>query len=177
MPFSFINLDSETRDFMFNEIEFDIARKNIYFSKRLSKVGIDDYPKLLSEATKTRNEIWLADQLRSGGRLKQTEERKKPKGGVTIAAVPITAPETLAEGEFNRFYIRGLCRRAIETGIQELIVYRAKEVERPRPEFEQKIGMAVDAEKLLADLRENPGVDTALGLPPGPNSGLSVKLP
>src|SRR6266851_5569734 len=34
-----------------------------------------------------------------------------------------------------------------------------------------------DPKALLTDLRSNPGVDTALGLPPGPNSGLSARLP
>ena len=26
-----------------------------------------------------------------------------------MVKVPVTAPQTLAEGEFNRFYIRGVC--------------------------------------------------------------------
>jgi hypothetical protein len=91
--------------------------------------------------------------------------------------VPATAPETLAEGEFNRFYIRGLCVRALAEGITELVIYRAKQVENPRSESTAKIGLKISAQALLTDLRANPGVDTALGLPPGPNSGLSVKLP
>jgi len=36
------------------------------------------------------------------------------------------AHEMLAEGEFNRFYIRALCARAIEDGLPEVTVYRAK---------------------------------------------------
>jgi hypothetical protein len=90
---------------------------------------------------------------------------------------PITAAQTFAEGEFNRFYIRGLCRRAIEDRIGELVIYRAKEVAKPRRESETRIASKVPAEKLLDDLRGNIGVETALGIPGGPNSGLSVKLP
>jgi hypothetical protein len=56
-------------------------------------------------------------------------------------------------------------------------VYRAKAVEHARSESQQKIGSCVAAEPLLRDLRTHVGVDTALGLPPGPNSGLSVHLP
>ena len=41
---------------------------------------------------------------------------------------------------------------------------------------EQLIGQELGAAKLLADLRKNVGVDTALGLPPGPNSGLTAKI-
>ncbi|BBI63173.1 hypothetical protein HSBAA_44790 [Vreelandella sulfidaeris] len=46
--------------------------------------------------------------------MRSHEERKKPKGGTTIAKIPVTANETLAEGEFNRFYARGFCQRAIK---------------------------------------------------------------
>ncbi len=83
----------------------------------------------------------------------------------------------MAEGEFNRFYARGLCRRAIAEGIEALVVYRAKEVVNPRAESVALIGKSLPAKQLLEDLRAHIGTDTALGLPPGPNSGLSVKLP
>jgi hypothetical protein len=83
----------------------------------------------------------------------------------------------LAEGEFNRFYVRGLCLRAIDEGIDRLVIYRAKAVEEPRPDSNRRIGRSVNPRTLLDDLRRNAGVDTALGIPPGPNSGLSVKLP
>lgn len=46
----------------------------------------------------------------------------------------------------------------------------------PRVESQAKIGAIVNAEELLADIRVNVGVDTALGLPAGPNSGLSVQI-
>jgi hypothetical protein len=119
----------------------------------------------------------LAGKPNSHERTDETEEqRRKPKGGFTIAQVPVTAPDTLAEGEFNRFYIRGLCLRAIQDGVAELIVYRAKEVSSPRRESEAMIGARLPPERLLQDIRTHPGVDTAFGLPPGPNSGLSVHL-
>ncbi len=82
----------------------------------------------------------------------------------------------LAEGEFNRFYIRAVCARAVADGISGVVVYRAKSVEHARSESERKIGQTVDPSAVLNDLRAHPGVDTALGLPPGPNSGLSIAL-
>jgi hypothetical protein len=105
------------------------------------------------------------------------EQKRKPKGGFTMAAVPVNAAETMAEGEFNRFYIRALCQRAIDSGIPSLIVYRAKQVQNPRPQSITLEGTSIGARLVLDDLRAHPGVDTALGLPPGPNSGLSVRLP
>ncbi len=91
--------------------------------------------------------------------------------------VPITAPDTLAEGEFNRFFVRGLCVKAIEDGIPEVEVYRGKQVNQPRPQSEAMIGKRISAKRLLDDLRVSQGVEPALGLPPGPNSGLTVRLP
>jgi hypothetical protein len=87
------------------------------------------------------------------------------------------AHEMLGEGEFNRFYIRGLCLRAIEDGIPDVEVYRAKPVDSPRPESQALIGQRIKAEALLQDLRARTNVEPALGCPPGPNSGLSVRLP
>jgi len=171
------NLDSSTRSFMLDEIVHDIAAGNLYYSPRLSPVGRPLYPELLRNAVRSGTDDSLAAELRVSGRLNPTEERRKPKGGTTTAQVPVTAPETLSEGEFNRFYARGLCLRALAEGIESLVVYRAKEVGSPRPESVALIGKSLPAKKLLDDLRTSIGTDTALGLPPGPNSGLSVRLP
>lgn len=61
--------------------------------------------------------------------------------------------------------------------MSELVIYRAKQVREPRPESQAMIGKNINAKALLDDLRTHPGVEPALGLPPGPNSGLSIKLP
>jgi hypothetical protein len=176
MSLQLANLDERTRTYMLEELEYDVKNGKLYLSPRLSEQGRKDYEDLLRHAIRDGGtDTTLADDLRSSGRLRASEEREKRGGGVIIARVPVTAPETLAEGEFNRFYIRGLCRRALEDGIPELVVYRAKEVTNPRPESQEKIGTRISAEDLLEDLRAHTGVDTALGLP-GPNSGLSVRL-
>ncbi|MDP9470553.1 MAG: hypothetical protein M3Q71_07785 [Chloroflexota bacterium] len=61
--------------------------------------------------------------------------------------------------------------------MQSVEVYRAKQVTSPRLESQRMLGKLVDPEELLNDLRAHPGTDTALGLPSGPNSGLSIRLP
>lgn len=171
------NLDKYTRKFMLDELEYDLINNNLYISPRLSERGQKDYVELLREAVKNGNDSLFADSLRSQGRINLYEQRLTRSGSYTKAKVPITAAETLAEGEFNRFYARGLCRRAIEDGISELVIYRAKQVREPRPESQAMIGKNINAKALLNDLRTHPGVEPALGLPPGPNSGLSIKLP
>jgi hypothetical protein len=161
---------------MQDEVEQDIRAGKLYISPRLSQWGAQEYPKLLRAAVSSGDDGTLADSLRKTGVLNATEERRKPTGGFTIAKVPATAPDTLGEGEFNRFYARGLCARAIAEGTNTVTVYRAKETLHPRPESEALLGTHFPAEKLLQDLRQNIGTDTALGLPAGPNAGLSVRL-
>jgi hypothetical protein len=177
MALSLVNLDDKTRRFMLEEVEHDIASDQLYISPRLNPQGRAAYPNLLKEAIESQDDSWLAQQLRFGGMMNPMEQRRKPKGGYTMVRVPVTAPDTLAEGEFNRFYIRALCRRAAEEGKSELEIYRAKAVMQPRSDSQAKLGTKINATALLNDLRISIGVDTALGLPPGPNSGLSVKLP
>src|SRR5262245_52245434 len=121
------NLDPRTRLLMLDEIHQDVASGTLYLSPRLSDRGQADYPELLATAVQAHDEEWLAERLREQDLLNATEPRRKPKGGYTTARVPVTAADTLAEGEFNRFYARALCRRAILDGISDLVVYRAKE--------------------------------------------------
>jgi len=160
---------------MLEEIEADVADAAIYVSNYLSDRGAHEWPNLLRSAAKDHDDAWLSMQLGASGRLKTEVQRRKPKGGFTMVQVPVTAPDTLSEGEFNRYYIRALCRRAIEDKVGHVTIYRARASENPRPESEAIVGERIDATKLLADLRANPGVEAALGLAK-PNSGLSVCL-
>lgn len=176
MKFHYVNLDARTREYMMKELDGDIDSKVIYLSSRLNEEGLAKWPAILKEAVKQYDDAWLAEQLRMQNLLKTHEEKNKPKGGTTVAKVPVTAPDTLSEGEFNRIYARGLCARAVEEGIPEVEVYRGKEVAHPRSESQGMIGKKVNANALLEDLRKSNGVEPALGLPPGPNSGLTIKI-
>lgn len=164
------------RRHMVTELEKDIADRNLYLSSRLTDEGKAGWADLLKEAVQSQSDEWLANQIRGRGWLLQYETRRKAAGGFTQALVPANAHEMLAEGEFNRLYIRAVCIEAIERNIDHVVVYRAKEVANARAESLAKIGQSVEPHRLLADVRNSPGVDTALGLPQGPNSGLSIKL-
>ena len=178
MTLHFYNLDERTRRLMVDEMGFDIANNQLHISPFLSGQGQRDYPNLLREAMQSGTDETLAEALRSHRRIfKALARRNKLKGGYGIAAVPSNAAEIVAEGEFNRFYIRALARRAIDDGIPELIIYRAKKARNPRPESEALVETTVSAKDLLADLRAHPDQPPTLGIPSGPNSGLSVRLP
>jgi hypothetical protein len=177
VPLNYKNLDEETRQFMLQEIDLDVERGNLHISPLLNEHGAQNYTVLLRKASEGHNDAWLANELRHQRCIKAYRRRRKPKGGFRRVKVPVIAHETLAEGEFNRFYARALCIRAIEKGITEVQVYRGKTVRNPRPKSQAMIGRMISAKALLEDLRQSPGVEPALGLPAGPNSGLTISLP
>jgi hypothetical protein len=174
MTFNFRDLNEDTRRFMVDEIEAAIREGNLYFSRRFNQAGYEEWPALLLEAAKEHNGHWLAYQLESRGTIKGLEGSWTPSGGYTIKHVPHTAAETMAEGQFNRYYILGLCRRALAEGKAQVFVYRAKEVRKPRPESNQIIGQSRDPSELIEQIRP---VKSSLGHELlQPNSGLSIHL-
>jgi hypothetical protein len=124
---------------MICEVDGDVAATKLYMSVRFSPKGMAAYEGLLRLAIEKHSDSWLANQFRNGC-MELHEMRKKPKGGVTMALVPVTAADTFAEGEFNRFYARAVCSRAIADGIPHVVVYRGKEVVTPRPASTALIG-------------------------------------
>ncbi len=174
---NFVNLDDTTRPYMLQEVESDIAAGRLYLSRRFTDKGMQDYPALLREAVSQRDAEWLAQQLSIENRMRPAELSHSRTGTAYVKRTPFSDHETAAFGEYNRYYIRGLCARAIAEGIKEVIVYRALEVAQERGTSASLIGSSVDPAILLADLRENIGKGTRLGIPSGPNSGISVKLP
>ena len=173
------NLDERTRQLMLDEMEYDIAHNQLHISPFLSGQGQHDYANLLREAIQSGTDESLAENLRAHRRILRTLPRRQPKsGGYSIAATPENAAEVLAESEFNRYYIRGLARRAMEDGISELVIYRAKPARNPRPESEARVETSLSPQEILEDLRSHPGDEPPrLGVPSGPNSGLSGRLP
>ena len=127
----FENLIPEVRLLMAEEVQLSSADGTLYASPRLSSRGKIDYLGLLADAVANYDEAWLTRELRKNSRIKTMELRLGKE-----VSVPVTAAETLAEGEFNRFYIRALCLRAGEDGIKELTVFRAKPV---RKVFESRV--------------------------------------
>jgi len=160
---------------MFEEFETDLQGGKLYISPRLRDKSQDTYVTSLREAMLTGNDQSLAHSILENNCLKSMMPRRTKTGHITMAKMRRDAHLTLAEGEVNRFYISALYRKAISEG-REIEVYRAKQVRKPRPQSQALIGNLLDPSKLLEDLRQNIGVDTALGVPAGPNSGLSVRI-
>ncbi len=174
MGLAFENLDNVTRPLMLSEIEGDETAQRIYISNHLNEIGVNLWPRLLKESAKDGNDDSLAEELRRAGCFKNQVERRKPKGGYSLVAVPHTAAQTLAEAQFNVYYMRSLAIQAIESN-RALIVYRAKQVEVPRSSSELLMGKSLDPTSVLKALRQTIGVEPPTNIPL-PNSGLTVRL-
>jgi hypothetical protein len=177
MTLQLVNLDQTIRALMLEEMAFDLAQNQLHISPYLSGQGVHDYPNLLREAIEHGDEDTLAESLRAQRRIERTGHRRKTSGGYTIVTVPDNAADMLAQDAFNRYYIRAVCRRALELGLDDVVIYRARASAHPRPESEELIETMIDAADLLEDLRLNTGEEPELGVPGGPNSGISVHLP
>jgi hypothetical protein len=176
MPLNLENLNDENvRTLMMEEFEKDLTEGKCYYSNRLKPDCHEKYAELMKDAIRTGDDSSLSEAIRAGNILETMVPRRKPTGGMTMVNVPVDAHVTLAEGEFNRCYLRGICRKAVDTGAR-IEVYRAKQVREPRPESQAMIGRQLDPNQLLSDLRANIGFETHLKLPPGPNSGLSGRF-
>jgi len=92
---------------MRDEVELDASSGTLYISPRLSGSGRARWAELLLEAVSVHHDTWLAERVRLE-QLLNTHEERRTKNGITLAKVPVNTHETLAEGEFNRFYLRGI---------------------------------------------------------------------
>jgi len=165
--FNFLDLNDNIRKHMINEIELDISKNKLFISDRLTEEGKMKFPSLLSETVQSSSEAELT--LKISNLIKETEivNGKESK-------VPKNAASLLAQGEFNRFYIRAICLEALKKGGKNVEIYRGRQSSWARPESELKIGNQLNANDLLEDLRTNIG--TTPKILPEVNSGLTVKL-
>jgi hypothetical protein len=178
MPgFDFPQLDERTRVLMVKEFALDDSSpKGVYRGRRLNSEGERIYLSALLVSLQEGTGISLQAQLEPVPGTLWVPEIINKIG--RRSPTPYTAAQTLAEGEFNRYYMRAICRRALEEGDGTVTVRRAKLVEQSRPDDEVRVsvGDILDADAVLQDIRLHPGEDTALGMPRGPNSGLSLEF-
>lgn len=177
MGIQYENLDARVRELMVQEIQLG----GHYQSPRLTADGLSAWPGQIEAAAAYHNDDWLAAELIRHGHIVHSENYKRNGNTHTRKVNVPAAAEQLAEGEFNRYYVRALCLRAAELGMKELIVYRGKAVAHPRPESQALIGRRIPIDQLLPLLRSNDfvSIESALGLkvPGGPNSGITCRLP
>ena len=156
-PFRFPQLDDQTRALMLEEI--DLEGEDLKRGVCVTPRGFEDYPSLLRDAASSGTERDLMDALNQNDR---------------ITTSPVNAAERLAGTEFNRFYVRAVCRKANKHGTNEVVVIRARPSKNPRGASEAIVGETRAAQTLRDVLRTSNGVGDALGVA-DVNSGLSVR--
>ena len=174
MPLQYENLDPTTRRYAIAELDEDLASGAFHASERLRLTAIADYQHLLREAVRYYDDRWLEE--RASDLMIDVEPRRTRSGGQTAVKVPEMAARMLTEGDFNRYYMRGVALRAIEEGRQVVEVYRARLSLEPRPESAQLEGNRLQARDVLDYLRGQRSTDAAVTPLGRPNSGLSVRL-
>ncbi|MDQ3949200.1 MAG: hypothetical protein M3282_02545 [Gemmatimonadota bacterium] len=174
MPLQYENLDPATRRYALTELDQDLAEGAFHASERLRPSAVGDYPHLLHEALRYYDDLWLEERV--SDLLVDVETRRTRSGGQTMAKVPQMAGRMLAEHDFNRYYMRGVCLRAIEEGRQVVEVYRARLSLRPRPESADLEGRRLPAREVLDQLRGQTSDESATAPLGRSNSGLSVRL-
>lgn len=167
--FNFKNLDEEVRALMIEEIQLDIAEDKLYISLRLNTFGANNYPEYLLQAAKEGDEETFETLLDINSCFNSHDMSKgKP------SKMPKNASKLLCQSEFNRFYIRAVCRKSILENKSHVEIYRARESSWSRPDSDAKIGTSLSANELLDDLRRSIGAPPKVL--PEVNSGLSVAL-
>ena len=178
MGLNYTQLTETTRRFMMQEFE----QGGHYLSPRLNEAGRARWITLLKDALQYHTDVWLERELIRRNCFAVSEYLKSSMGKtVTRAINREQAAKVLAEGEFNRFYLRGLCIGAKARGLTHLIVTQGRIIPNAPPASRKSVGTPVEVNALLAILRDHgyKHIDTALGAPEGlpAPACLSARLP
>lgn len=171
MGLNYTDLTTVTREAMLKEIDLDGA--GLYISPNLTPEGANLYPTWLRDAARSGTDESLASAIEPHLMATETSRQKSPGGRPFAPVMRSNAHTMLAEGQFNRFYMRAIALRATREG-KKVFVYRAKEVDEERSTSRHLIGQELNPHDVLADLRLPPK-DQKLGLA-RPNSGISLRL-
>ena len=176
MSLNLAHLDPSTRRFMLAELAADVAAGTLYQSSQLSEVGQRCYQHLLRAALADGDEVSFAEALGICDAVSPPSRWQRPREvGPDDALSELTA--RLAEREFHRFYLRGLCCRALDAGMLTLVIYRARPADPGRSPSDAMIGVRIAVGSLLEDLRGTFRSLPPHGLPQCRDPGLSARLP
>src|SRR5918911_807203 len=171
MPLQYESLDPTTRRFAIAELDGDLTTGAYHTSERIRPTAIAEYQRYLHEALRYYDDRWLEEH--AADLMVDFEPRRTRTGGQTAVKLPEMASRMLAEGDFNRYYMRGVALRALEEGKQVVEVYRARLSLEPRRESAELEGRRLPATEVLRYLRGEEVADPAVAALGRPNSGLS----
>ena len=174
MPLMYENLDPTTRRFALEELDWDEEHHRAHVPDRVRPEAQKEYLARLRDALRYYDDQWLEDHVDE--LLVDFETRKTRSGGQATARIPTGAARMIAEGDFNRYYMRGVAARAAADGRQVVEVYRARLSLEPRTASSELEGTRITATDLLNELRGLSGEAPTISRLGKPNSGLSVRM-
>ncbi len=170
-------LDEVVRQWMATEIEADSVAGRLNVSPLLTSSGILQWGGVLLEAALWHDALWLAHRMLEDQLVIRTKRSRKLGNGSENVRVPDSAVFSLARNEFMQYYSRAICRKALAAGIDTVVIYRVMNPNVPRPQQDIPLGQGLSVREVFAALQQHHNLDAALGLPPGPVSGLSICTP
>lgn len=167
---------AEIRKLMLDELQYDAEHNSLYLNPLLKPDSAAAYLSLLLTALETGTPESFGAALGAADLLQAQQTYIRQEREVT-AKLPANYALTLVAGEFNRYYMRAVCRAAIQQAVPAVEIYRAKAVATPRQTADERIGRCLPPDAVLADLRQtNFEQPSQYGLG-APNSGLSIRIP
>ena len=174
MPLTYDSLDPTTRRFALEELDWDEEHDRAWVSDRVQPTARAEYLTRLRDSLRYYDDLWLEEHI--DDLLVDFETRRTKGGGQATVRMPTSAARMLAEGDFNHYYMRAVCARAVAEGRQVVEVYRARLSLEPRETSSALEGTRIPAEELLSELRGLTRETLATARLGKPNSGLSVRL-
>lgn len=151
------DLRQHVRECMVKEFLWSRQHNKFYVSKYLTDAGLEHYPALLEEALRNGSPDSLCDCLYASG--------------LWSMAAPKHSIDTFAWDEFNKYYMRALCRWANEHPRFHAIVVRGRHSSSHRSSSDVRLNQPRDPAVFLQQLRVQPAIN-----PFGANSGLTLTL-
>jgi hypothetical protein len=145
------------RQFMLDEVIWACRHNKVYASKYLTPRGVEHYPELLQHALANGSPDSLCDSLHASS--------------LWSTAAPKHSIDTFAWDEFNKYYMRALCRIAQDNPQHALIVVRGRQSRSHRGSSDARMNQTRTPAAFLQQLRVQPAIN-----PFGANSGLTLTL-
>lgn len=165
MALVYENLTYEIKQLMLQEVQSDVDNNSVYVSQRLEDGRCGEYVHILESSILSSHGTDEGFEQALQPLMKEVDNHGR--------RIPVNAAQTLAEGEFNKYYVRAMCVYAIQHGL-DLEIIRVRYSQNPRRESECLIGTIIgNLEGELELLRRNDRAHLSVF---GPNSGLSVRL-
>lgn len=144
-------LDKIRRDFMAEEVKKDIKEHRLECIDCLNHSGKVELPDLLMNAVVDGDEMTLARELKEKQCMRVYNA--VPSGGeVVLSRVSDKNYKEFSETTFNKFYLRGVCREAADSGYDTVVIK------------DDSIELEYKTEKLLEKLRDDVGFEEILGV-------------